>query len=76
MDRVVWERIISSGVQSGMMADLSSLLYIVLLIVFIATVPLTWLAKHAWRSKVLFLIFAGMGLTSFIVLSIMIWMNY
>jgi hypothetical protein len=37
--------------------------------------PLTWLSKHAWRSKKLFLVFAGLGVLSFTVLAILVWTN-
>jgi len=58
------------------MANFESVLYIVLLIVFIGTVPLTWLSKYAWKSRALFLIFSGIGLASFLILTLMIWVNY
>ena len=47
--------------------------YIALLMLFIASIPLTWLSKHAWRSKRLFLLFALVGLGSFFVLLLMVW---
>ena len=55
------------------MADPITILYIVLLVVFIATIPLTWLAKYAWRSKRLFLLFSCIGLVCFITGAIIVW---
>jgi hypothetical protein len=53
--------------------SLPAWLYILLLIVFIASIPLTMLARYAWNSRRLFLLFSAIGLGAMIVLFILVW---
>lgn len=55
------------------MADISRIAYIALLLFFIASIPLTWLSKYAWKSRKLFLLFAALGLFSFLALMAIVW---
>lgn len=55
------------------MGTLLPVLYVVLLVMFIASVPLTLLARYAWNSRRMFLIFSAIGLGSMITLFVLVW---
>jgi hypothetical protein len=55
------------------MGSFQTVVYILLLLIFIASIPLTMLARYAWNSRRLFLLFSGIGLCAMITLFILIW---
>jgi hypothetical protein len=55
------------------MASLLPVVYMALLVLFIASIPLTLLARYAWNSRGLFLAFSAMGLGSMVILFVLIW---
>ena len=67
------EKEISPLDSSGVMGSLLPVIYIVLLLLFIATIPLTLLARYAWNDKRLFLLFSAIGIGSMITLFVLIW---
>jgi len=55
------------------MATMEGIAFIILLVTFISSIPLTWLSKHAWRSKKLFILFSALGVMSFILMTLIVW---